>query len=143
VTTDQIIAIFHNFVPFEETDPENDNVSFFYEITDLLVANDDGEKAIAPIFQMIEKYPHADFGSPGPLVHTLESFIGKYEPYLYESLQRKPTSLTVWMLNRIINGAKEPGRKRHLITRLTALLGSPGIDDEIRRDVQHFLGFHG
>lgn len=74
MTTDQIIEVFHNFVPFEETDPANDNVSFFYEITDLLVANDDGEKAIESIFQVIEKYPHADFGSPGPLVHTLERY---------------------------------------------------------------------
>ncbi len=90
---------------------------------------------------MVEKYPHADFGSPGPLVHTLERYAGKYELYLYESLQRRPTSLTVWMLNRIINAEKEPDRKRDLINRLTALLGSAGIDDETRKVVQGFIEF--
>ncbi|MCW3463954.1 hypothetical protein [Chitinophaga nivalis] len=141
MTTDQIIEIFEKFVPFDEMDAENDNILFLYELTDLLVANGDGEKAIAPIFQMMEKYPEVDFGSPGPLVHTIEKFRGSYEIYLYESLQRKPTSLTVWMLNRIINSENEPGRKSDLIEMLRSLLESPVINDETRESIQGFINF--
>jgi hypothetical protein len=58
----------------------------------------------APVlFHTIERLDRSDLGDPGPLVHTLESWRGAYEPYLRESIHRKPTYLTVWMINRILN----------------------------------------
>ena len=43
-----------------------------------------------------------DLGTPGPLVHTLEALPG-YEPWLLESIRRRPAPLSLWMLNRILN----------------------------------------
>jgi hypothetical protein len=39
--------------------------------------------------------------------YTLESWPGRYEALLAESVRRKPSPLTVWMVNRILN-ARSP-----------------------------------
>jgi hypothetical protein len=43
------------------------------ELTDALMSVPDREKAIRELFSVMERPPDADLGSPGPLVHTLES----------------------------------------------------------------------
>ena len=42
-------------------------------------------------------------GSPGPLVHTLESLIGEYESFLEAWFAESSSFLSVWMINRILN----------------------------------------
>jgi len=55
----------------------------------------------------MEEHPEIDYGTPGPLVHFLERFYKKgYEEQLVLSIRRKPTCHTIWMLNRLINGAR-------------------------------------
>ena len=103
--------------------------------------NDDFELAIEPIFKLIEKYPLTDFGSPGPFVHTLESFTGHYESYLFESLNRRPTRLTIWMLNRIINGEQNIIIKQNLIDRLHSFIHHPLIDEETIDTINGFIAF--
>ncbi|RFS19263.1 hypothetical protein DVR12_23810 [Chitinophaga silvatica] len=141
MTTEDIIIKLSQFVPFDAMDPEFDNESYFYEMTDDLKSNEDGAKAIEPIFRLLEKYPQVDFGSPGPLVHTLETFRGKYEKQLFESLTRRPTMLTSWMLNRIINAEENDERREELINILKSLLHNPIIDDETRKAIQRFVDF--
>jgi hypothetical protein len=55
------------------------------------------------MFALMERMEDVDLGSPGPLVHALESTGAAYEPGLMESVRRKPSSLSVWMVNRILN----------------------------------------
>ncbi|MFL5331386.1 MAG: hypothetical protein ACJ8C4_21060 [Gemmataceae bacterium] len=55
------------------------------------------------IFRTMERMDGVELGTPGPLVHTLESWCGLYETLLAESIRRKPTPLSVWMVNRILN----------------------------------------
>jgi hypothetical protein len=58
----------------------------------------------APVmFRTIERLDDVELGTPGPLVHTLEIWRGGYESFLAESVRRKPSPLTVWMINRIVN----------------------------------------
>ena len=65
---------------------------------------------VAPVvLGFIEKFANPvaidarwDLGTPGPLVHALEALPG-FEPFLVESLQRRPAPLSVWMLNRLLN----------------------------------------
>ena len=65
--------------------------------------------SIEPLLQMIERHPLTSFGSPGPIVHFVETFYKKgYEEKLISSLKRMPTVHTVWMLHRIINGTEHP-----------------------------------
>ena len=50
----------------------------------------------------MEDFPEADFGQPGPLTHFVEGFYKSgYEELLYQSIKRKPTLHTIWMVNRI------------------------------------------
>jgi hypothetical protein len=53
----------------------------------------------------MERLSDSDLESPGSLVHTMENYVGAYEDLLADSVSRKPTTLTVWMVNRILNGA--------------------------------------
>jgi len=141
MTTVEIIKLLTDFIPFEKDDPNNDNESYFYKPMDDLIANSDSELAIESIFRTIEKFPSTDFGSPGPFVHTLESFEGLYEIYLFESLKRKPTYLTVLMLNRIINAEQNIIIKQNLIDRLHALIYHPLIDKETIDSIDGFIDF--
>ena len=73
------------------------------QLCDELRAIDDPTVCAPVIFQTMERLDDADFGAPGPLVHTLETWRGRYEPFLVGSIHRKPTPLSVWMINRILN----------------------------------------
>ena len=141
MTIQQIIETLNTFTPFEEDDLENDNESCFYALMEEVKKSKDYELAFDPIFKLIEKYPQADFGTPGPFVHTLESFPGKYEDYLFESLKRKPTSLTVLMFNRIINGEQNSIIKQNLIDRLPLLLDHPLINEETVNTIKGFIEY--
>jgi len=139
MTTDEIIETLSSFVPFADDVIENDNEQFLARLMDELKAKPDFERAVNPIFELIEKYPDADFGNPGPLVHTLEATNGLYEDSLQKSLNRKPTRLTVWMLNRIINAERNEIIKENLISRLISLRNHPLIDSATKDFVQDFI----
>jgi hypothetical protein len=141
MTTQQIIKLLNEFVPFNTDDPQNDNELFFNDSMDDLKRNADFEAAIEPIFKVIEKYPFTDFGSPGPFVHTLESFVGYYEIYLNESLKRRPTQLTIWMLNRRINGEQNVIIKHSLIDNLKSFLYHPLADTETIKMIKDFIEY--
>lgn len=141
MTTSQIIDLLNNFAPFSDDNLEFDNESYLYEVVDELKNKDDAQLAIEPIFKLIEKYPLTDFGSPGPLVHTLEHLIGLYEEYLFESLNRRPTPLTVLMLNRIINGEYNSIIRQNLVDRLSSYLEHPSNDKETIDTIKEFLDY--
>ena len=108
MTIDEIIQVLNTFEPFTDNDPTNDNETFLSDVMDKWESNQDYKEAIPSIFHLIEKFPDADFGSPGPLVHSLEAKgVKQYEAELHSSLLKKPTSLTIWMYNRIINAEKD------------------------------------
>lgn len=69
------------------------------EVEDL----EDPPQAFPAFFELMERLPNSDLGSPGELVHTMEQHIGSYEDLLEDSMRRLPTYLTVWMVNRILN----------------------------------------
>jgi hypothetical protein len=91
------------------------------------------------ILMLIERNSDIDFGSSGPLVHLVERFYGSgYEEKLVESLDRFPTSHTVWMLNRIVNGC-EGEQKKYYLNVLKNVLNSPHVSDELTSYVKELL----
>lgn len=95
---------------------------------------------VEPILQFMEKHPSLDFGMPGPLVHLVEQYYGRgYEQKLVESIQRKPTMHTAWMLNRVINGTKDPDTRARLIATLKESKTNPSIDEATRQRIDHFV----
>lgn len=141
MTTDEIINTINHFVPFSEDDLINDNESFLSALMSDLESKNDFIRGIEPIINLIEKFPHSNFGNPGPLVHTLEAHQDLYEEYLKNSLNRKPVPLTVWMLNRIINSEKNILVKENLFDILQSLTNHPNIDTETLKTVENFIDF--
>jgi len=78
-----------------------------------------------------------DLGTPGPLVHTLETWSGRYEELLAESVRRKPTPLTVWMVNRILN-VKPPDAQTWLAV-LRSVADNANASDETITDARGFI----
>ena len=135
-----IIKTLNEFTPFPEDDPVNDNKSFLSGLMDSWVELNDREKAIPSIFQLMEKFPHADLGSPGPLVHSLESGGPKlYEGELHKSLLRRPTPLSLWMYNRIMNAENDQRIIRGHFERLKLFSIHPLADAETKEVANDFI----
>ena len=100
-----------------------------------------GFECVESVLRFMEDYPAIDFGIPGALVHYLEKWHGKgYEEKLIESICRKPTPHTVWMLNRLINGEKSINLKRKYIEVMEKAKHNPLANsialDQMRRFIE-------
>lgn len=94
----------------------DDMLSEQYGLTDEWNAAGVGVESVEPILRFMEDHPDLDYGMPGPLVHFVERFHRKgYESKLVDSVERKPTSHTLWMLNRLINGTDEGEERRRFV----------------------------
>ena len=93
----------------------------------------------APVlFRTMERLDDVDgLGSPGPLVHTLETWPGRYERFLRESIRRKPTLLTVWMVNRILN--TQPANADEWLELLRSVSGHPLASANTKASALMFL----
>jgi len=101
----------------------------------------DGFDSIEPILRFMENHTAVDFGSPGPLVHFVEQFYKNgYEQKLLESILRKPTSHTVWMLNRLINGTAQPD-KQILIEAMQQVKQHPLADQSTIQRAAEYVRF--
>ena len=94
-----------------------------------------GLSAVEPLLQFIERHPVSDFGMPGEIVHYLESLEG-YEDKLVDSINRRPTLHTVWMINRIKNTGENYEKYTKILNRV---LECKDIEDEIKESVKQFL----
>ncbi|RRR99885.1 hypothetical protein EIP75_23695 [Aquabacterium soli] len=101
----------------------------------------DKELAVPAMLALIERYPDADMGSPGPLVHEMEGIFG-YEGHLEESLTRAPTALTCWMANRLLNAQQEGSRQRWLQA-LQRVANNPSAPQSAQAEAREFLRFQG
>ena len=94
----------------------------------------------APVmFHTIERLDGVNLGTPGPLVHTLESWRGGYEEVLVQSVRRKPTPLSVWMVNLILN-ARPPNAEswREL---LRSVADNPAASAVTRAEANRFITY--
>jgi hypothetical protein len=95
---------------------------------------------VESILRFMEEHRSIDFGMPGPLVHFVESFYGHgYEERLLESLERVPTLHTVWMLNRLINGASDPSTYERFSAAMARARRNPLTDERTAQRINHFL----
>jgi hypothetical protein len=92
----------------------------------------DQERVIPAMFRVMERWPGADLGSPGPLVHAIEMLeVSTYGPLLTESVRRQPMYLNVWMINRILNGAPEDPES--WLGLLRSVVEAPAVSAEIKK----------
>jgi hypothetical protein len=94
----------------------------------------------APVlFRTMERLDGVELGTPGPLVHTLESWRGGYEAMLVESVRRKPVPLTVWMVNRILNA--HPPDAESWLGLLQSVADNPSASAESKARAAHFIEY--
>ena len=97
-----------------------------------------GIQIVQEILELMERNPLIEFGFPGAFVHYVETFSGKgYEELLYESIEKKPTVHTLWMLNRIINDEDD----NRYINLLKAVTERQDIEDYVRNIAIEFYEY--
>jgi hypothetical protein len=98
-----------------------------------------GPEAIEPVLQFMEVHPAVDFGTPGPLVHFIERFRGRgYEEVLVQSIHRRPTAHTLWMLNRLINAAPSGDMRQKWVALMNSAITNPAAHDAAVQRTKHF-----
>ena len=109
-----------------------------YEILNI-IKEEDSMLYIEWILHFMEENPKIDYGMPGPLVHFMEKKYKKgYEKLLLESIKRKPTEHTVWMLNRILNDVNLEERNVYMDV-LKAIVKDSKYDEELRSLAKEFF----
>ncbi|MFC4323284.1 hypothetical protein [Litchfieldia salsa] len=122
-----------------------DFIDIAYDVIEDIETHENAFDAVEHVLNLIEQNPDIDFGSPGPLVHFVEQFYGNgYEDKLVQSIERFPTSHTVWMLNRIINDSEgeKKEKKKFYLNVLQNVLHSHNCSDELRSITNEFLSLH-
>ena len=96
--------------------------------------------AAAPLlFGIMERLDGVDLGSPGPLVHTLEAWSDGYEHMLQQSLRRKPTPLSVLMVNRLLNA--RPANHAQWMALLQSVLAHPEATTATKEAAERFIAY--
>lgn len=121
---------------------QDDIISTSYEITEEIKTREDAFDSIDPLLMILEENPDVDFGSPGPIVHFVERYYKNgYEEKLIDSLLRRPTNHTLWMLNRILNGSGKDLKKEYLNV-LDVIIEKFSNDKEIVETANNYRSLH-
>ena len=124
----------------EDNIDSDDFEMIMIECIDDIKSNYNQLDSVQPLLQLMERHPLTYFGSPGEIVHFVETFYKKgYEEKLIASLKRMPTVHTIWMLHRIINGTDNPEYYLNLLKQVSE---NKYYDKEIREEALHFLSMH-
>ena len=100
-----------------------------------------GFEAVEPILRFMENHPDVDYGTPGPLVHFVETF-PNYEEKLIKSVERQPTPNTLGMLNRVINSKRNDAQEwRAAIAVLERVLENHAADAMTRSRARDYLKY--
>ena len=139
-TFDQLVAEFSALKP-SDFDGENAGLDKLRGLTEELLAQPQPEQAIPALFAIMERMPVTEMGTPGPLVHTLERMRGHYEQELAESVKRQPARLSVWMVNRILNGARDSEQRQRYLDLLRIAAEHPSAPESVRHEAEHFIQY--
>ncbi len=136
-TVDDIIA---SLKVFEPTADGLDNVHRLYEVLEEFAGLPGNAGVMAALFELLERFPDADFGMPGPLAHALEAQHG-FRPLLAESMARQPTELGTWLANRLLNTRLPRDERAIWLGRLTAVASHPRASQAVKESAIRFLDF--
>lgn len=125
---------------FEPNGDGADNVHRLNELLAGFAALPGCERVAPALLALLERHPQADFGTPGPLVHALETQ-PDYPRLLGDSLDRQPTELTAWMANRLLNSKLPMDERAVWLRRLTVVTSHPKAAASVRDSAIRFLDF--
>ena len=61
------------------------------QLTERWKGDENAAETVEPILRFMESHPDVDYGTPGALVHFVETF-SSYEQKLVQSVEHRPTS---------------------------------------------------
>ena len=131
-------AVIEALSSFEAVQDETENLHRLYQILEGFDSLPNRELAMPAMFSLMERFPEALFGSPGPLVHELEAIPG-YQPLLKQSMAKQPTDLTVWMVNRLLNSKLSSEDRRSWLGILRSAAEHPRAAIPVREAALCFL----
>jgi hypothetical protein len=138
LTADEMIAALASFEP----EPGDGNPLRLYSITEGFNELPDRKRIVPAMFALMERYPDAELGTPGPLVHSIESLGSEwYEPLLIDSVRRQPVELNVWMVNRILNTNLKPEYRRRLLELMRSVPEHPKVPAYVAELTRHLLEY--
>lgn len=132
-TVERVISLLDSFRP---SDDEVETVRRLNEVFDGFEDLADRRSAIPAIVGLIERYPEAEMGNPGPLVHELEA-LPDYETFVRDSLRRQPALVSLCLANRIVNVDEE--QREQWLRELQAVLEHPKASASLREEALHIL----
>jgi len=146
MTNDPISDVITALETFQASDDDVDNQARLYAIFTDFRTLSGRDRAIPAMFSLLERFPDADLGSPGPIVHELEAIsdAGGHDPYvplLRDSVRRQPTRYTVWMINRILNTELPAEQRESWLSELRAVPAHPLASESGRRAAEDFLAY--
>ena len=124
-------------------EPAHDDFSLeqtLYELVDT-IEGEDASPVFDQIFAFFERFPNAQHGSPGPLVHLVERSLPAYLGELVLSIQRRPAPHTLWMLNRVLNSEIPAAQRAEFMALLEASTRHPLADEIARQEATEFLRY--
>jgi hypothetical protein len=130
-----LIAALNSFEPSRD---DTDNLNRLYRLFEGFGSLPDRHRAAPAMFSLLERFPDAEFGSPGPLVHELEAIPG-YLPLLRSSVRVQPVYHTVWMINRLLHTKLPSDQREAWLSELRAMLEHPHTSEQTRRAAEDFL----
>ncbi len=90
------------------------------------------------VFALLERFPDAEFGTPGALIHEVERR-GGFEDELQASVSRQPTFLTVSMVNRLMNLSDDPARLARWASVLEGVTTHQKAPDWVQKAASRYL----
>ena len=124
---------------FDYKGPHYDSKDKLNELTAELIASPHPERGVPVLFDILERMPEADLGSPGPIVHTLERTRGHYEGELVASIKRRPTDLAIWMVNRILNATSDAESRVFYLGVLQTAAEHPSASQVVKQEAKRFI----
>jgi hypothetical protein len=138
--TRSVADLLSDLQAFAPTSDGADNVHRLNELLAGFAALPGCERVVPELLALMERFPQADFGTPGPLVQALECQPG-YPEQLAASLERQPTELGAWMANRLLNSRLPRDERGAWLRRLTVVASHPKADAGVRDSAIRFLDF--
>lgn len=139
--TQEVIAELDAFQPIDfEEHCLGKGWEHLYDVCEELTDTLHPEQGAEALFAMLERIEGKDLGSPGPIVHTLEK-LANYQRGLIMAVQRKPTTYTVWMVNRVLNAPLTPELRLFWLELLRATLAHPLASTATKADAEGFIEY--
>ena len=123
---------------------EADDVGRLYELTDAVESGGLVADLIADLLAVFERNPDADLGSPGPIVHCVETAgMDVFVPHLVSSIRRAPTTMTLWMAERCLRSNPTESQLTDLLAAIGTIPANTFASAELQSEAASTLASHG